>query len=427
MFSWQARIKTLVTIAINTFLFISVSILLSFLNDSTLPTSIYLLTIIMVMLQQYIINKEFNIISGQFAAIIYTMVPFILSIIINTRFNLSEGTLLTYIFFLGSYFSGYFFENSNIDYEHYKHIYNLIMWILMIGSFFIAVIAMIFCKELPNALLPYYILFFLLMIISLRESRTFTFNMVNRESRRVNTVLSAVAAVVLLFITSEKTRILMSFLVGKLREVILWIILKLSMILTIPLQWFYEFLQKFRADNGNGMPGDSMGDFPNKPTTEGPNLNPLDLPIVKFIAIAILIVIAIVIVWQCVKIIRRMLISVSRENIGFIEEREVIVQVKKKKKLSKSILKKDSTVKERICHVFGKFQKLTKKKGVFEEYMTATQISNVSKIYVESTEELDIMSKIYNEAKFSNHTMTENELNTIKDSLNIINKEYKVK
>lgn len=423
MFSWQARIKTLVTIAINTFLFICASILIAFLSHSILPTSLYVVTIILVMLQQYIINKEINVLSGQLATGVYIIVPFIITIIIDRSLNLSGGSFLNYIYFIAAYINGYFFASTNIDYEYYKSIYNFSIGVIIAVS----IIAIIFCSNLSNLLVGYYVLFFLLMIISLRESRTFTFNMVNKESRRINTVLTVISCVIFLSITSEKVRRITSFVITKLIDLFLWIVMKISMVLAIPLKWFTEYMQGLKGDYSTGNGGLKPVDFPYEEQLKGPNLNPIDSPIVKAIAIMIFIAIVAIIIWQCIKIRRKMLLNSAGKNTGFREEREVIIPSKKKKKFMKSIIKRDSTVKEKICHVFGKFQKLTKKKGVFEEYMTATQISNVSKIYVESTEELDIMSKIYNEAKFSNHTMTENELNAIKDSLNIINKEYKVK
>lgn len=413
----------LVTISINTILFIVMSIGLAVFNEVVLPHSLYLIIVVITCMQQYFIGKEINIINDNVTVFLEVMVPTIVTVAIGGGFLLDKIYVILILYSLIAYCIGYFFESSNIDYEQYKTIFNAAIVVVIAFSS----IGIIWNERLPNMLVTYYILFFLTMIISLRESRAFSFNMVNTNSKKANTMLASISVVVFLISVSDKLNKVVIGILGFLKDIIAMIVMKISIILTTPLMYLYNYIiglemEKEKLEN---VVADIDKYKENLELTE--KINTFEGSAVKVVAIIIVTIIVLIIVWNILKALKDSVVKNSNDGVVFHEERESLKVEKDKEKFNMIFKSKEHTLQEKICYIFRKFQKLTKKKGIFKNYMTATQVSNISKIYVESTDELNVISKLYNEAKFSNHIMDEDDLLKIKSSLKIINKEYKVK
>ena len=95
---------------------------------------------------------------------------------------------------------------------------------------------------------------------------------------------------------------------------------------------------------------------------------------------------------------------------GFIEEKERIVKRKSKKPWVKSLFEKiiqgNKSNRDKILYSYKGFERITENANIYKPYMTATQLKNVTKIKVDNFDDLDEMTQVYNEAKFSVHPMT---------------------
>ncbi|MCJ7688067.1 MAG: hypothetical protein MUO60_01875, partial [Clostridiaceae bacterium] len=60
------------------------------------------------------------------------------------------------------------------------------------------------------------------------------------------------------------------------------------------------------------------------------------------------------------------------------------------------------------------FEKITEQADIYKTYMTATQLKNITKVNVDNFDDLEEMTVSYNEAKFSIHDITEEQVQQVK-------------
>jgi len=71
-------------------------------------------------------------------------------------------------------------------------------------------------------------------------------------------------------------------------------------------------------------------------------------------------------------------------------------------------------VKTQILNVYLKFEKKMSDKEIYKSHMTAGQLSSVAKTKIADKEAINSITRIYNEAKFSNHQISEKNAEIIK-------------
>lgn len=145
---------------------------------------------------------------------------------------------------------------------------------------------------------------------------------------------------------------------------------------------------------------------------------------VRVLRIVIIAVIILLIVKFILKLINRT--KRMREGVEEIREKIDAPKIKKRdgkiKRIFKKLFIENLSINMRIFEIFKEFQIKTEDKKIFKTYMTATQLKEVTKIHIEKSNELDEVAEIYNEAKFSDHEMKEEQYIKIKDNYNEIKK-----
>ena len=150
----------------------------------------------------------------------------------------------------------------------------------------------------------------------------------------------------------------------------------------------------------------------------------IELPPMLILAFKILILI--LILYIIYKFLSRFRSKTKKYN-GFVEEKERIVRKKNKKHWVKDLFGKifqgGGSNRDKILYTYKGFEKITEEADIYKPYMTATQLKNVTKINVDNFDNLDEMTEVYNEAKFSIHDMTEEQVEQVKKGHNNIKKQ----
>jgi len=93
------------------------------------------------------------------------------------------------------------------------------------------------------------------------------------------------------------------------------------------------------------------------------------------------------------------------------------------KNLIEKIFQGTKSNREKILYTYKGFEKITEDANIYKTYMTATQLKNVTKINVGNIDNLDDMTQVYNEAKFSLHSMSEESVESVKKGHNNIKRQ----
>ena len=270
----------------------------------------------------------------------------------------------------------------------------------------------------------FYILFFILAIFLLRESRNVVIKVKSKKSFTYD--IAIILSVLLL--SSEKTYI---FLVNILAKIISFIKIIFSFvepalsklleafanIVSIPL---IAFFNRRSWNNAKLIQQDSK--------TKKVILNKAytGIPGNVILAVKIIIIIAgLILIYKF--ILRR------RYKVRLLDETEE-VEIEKIIKYDNSSSKtrfadtirnmfRNKDIKTQILAVYRAFQIRADKKGFFKKYLTATQLKNHAGTFINEKDALNAITDLYNETKFSEHSSNEENLTEMKDSYKSIKKQ----
>lgn len=412
--SWYRKIKSIYSISLVTISFIIWSTLSKLLFSSPVDYKLFLISLSIGFFLQYLSSKELK-------NTIVILVPMGLSILASFIFFKGQTIILNTIFLLFMILITYGMDKSPVEYSRYKGdikksmIVLLLIWII---SFFLG-------TEFVNVMYKFHILYIIMIIMLMREARRYVYDVKGNNKSMVTNVIIAVSVLTLSLdfpskIIGELIRLLM-----KLASYILFIIITiLTKVVGAPLGALSEKIKQLLAkaeilNNVKSTIDESVTKQPILVDYKGIQLPPV-------IILAFKIMILLVIFYIIYKFMSRITFE-RKVNNGFEEEKERIVRKKSKKHWVRDILGKmfegGGNNRDKILYTYKGFEKITEEVDIYKPYMTATQLKNVTKINVDNFDNLEEMTQVYNEAKFSLHEMTEKQLEQVRKGHNNIKKQ----
>lgn len=273
-------------------------------------------------------------------------------------------------------------------------------------------------KLYGDTLLRYYIAFLVIGIITLREGRKSDYD-IKRKRQDDIANLSILIAVIIIssnFVYNIFKTIFLSIfkIIGFASEKIL---VGFVYIISAPLNAIINYIQNLLERNA-GNPNVQISDKKDgleelKQIVNGQQVSYI---IIENIIKVIIIIGILYLIYFVIKKYRYG--KVIKEE-GIVEIREKIsVENPPKKKLVKDKLKdiiRTKTLNEKILNIYKDFEKVTFKKGWFKPYMTPRQLYKITRIHIEEKKKIKYITKIYNEAKFSSHEVSDDEFRKYKE------------
>jgi hypothetical protein len=407
--SWYRKIKSIYSISLVTISFIVWSTLSKLLFSSPLDYKLFLITLSIVFFQQYLSAKELK-------KTTVIILPLGLSILVSFVFFKGQSILLNTIFLLFMTLITYSMDKSSIEYIKYKEdiiksmVILLLIWII---SFTLGV-------DFVNAIYRFHILYIIMIIILMRETRRYVYDVKGNNSMAVNVVI-AVSVLTLSLDFAGK-------IIAKIAELLMnlagFILLALTKIFGGPVAAMTEKLKALIIKRGVfNIAADRAASKTHEQLIDT-SYNSIKIPTVIIFAFKILILL--VIVYIIYKFISRYS-SKTKKYDGFEEQKERIVRKKSKKHWVRDLVGKifegNGNSRDKILYTYKGFEKITEEADIYKPYMTATQLKNVTKINVDNFDNLEEMTQVYNEAKFSLHEMTQVQVDQVKKGHNNIKKQ----
>ncbi|WBW97186.1 hypothetical protein [Oceanirhabdus sp. W0125-5] len=348
--------------------------------------------------------------------IIALIIPSIASFIVLFNKYTLNMALFSMIYVLLVLILIYNTKDTIMEYSSVKNIGQLALGIAIITI----VVSIFYLKhKLFEELIKYILMLLISNIILLRETRCYSHNLIDKKMRNMN-----VGIVIFFFlIISEKVENLFKQVIVKIISTILLFLVELAIKFVSLTMGFWAFLgSKFNIEKAKETfeKMQSKTRFSDTLKKEFPeykyDYEAIKEPpetVVQIIKIIILVIIIVIVYKQ----IKKYIVSGKSNNQYEIREKIKIVKPKKKSKVLKSIknyLNGKGSVREQIYYIFGNFQNKAYKNQLYKDGMTARELNHSTKNHIKDKEcEIDDITKVYNEAKFSNHTMNQEDLERI--------------
>lgn len=398
-------IKILYGILVSTFAFVISSILLNVVGGVTPSFYIYLITVVFMFLFYYMISKsnKFKLIIAIHNLLYFLTLYFIFGK--SSNLSLQMIVVIQELLLLSV-------EGISITRDFYRNRLKSLVVGLVIGMFF----TLFESNQVTMFLYPFYILFFLTGILLLRASRAFQYKLTS--SRTVKTYIFILVLSLVLF-----NPYIYGFaitIIGLLYEKIQWIIIKVIYVFSLLLMYPVQVIQLLFKNKNVSDVSVKMTNIPNEDQNLIQSDNTFILLIIK---IMFFVVIGIIVLYMFKLVInKRKFKNRSIEQLIGIE----------RESLDDTFKKKDSSVKNswigrkgKILEMFYDIQKEAYKKNLFKKSMTANQLLNISKPYIDGDEEFKYIVDCYNEAKFSSHEVSDEVVDKTREKYKTLKKKIK--
>jgi hypothetical protein len=408
--SLYRQIKTLFTISSLIFTYIIWATASTVILKNNANYMVYIISLCAVFFMQYLREKEKK-------PVFQLLIPFLSAIVINVIiYNVYSAEYNSlYIFLILIFFNR--FENEEINYEVYKYRIKKFIYILIVLGGILSLVN----KGLAQNVLRFYLIYLISAIIVLRETRKFASRINDKKSLIVN--LAITLSVILLSMDKIYNFLTMVFsyvwlgISFALTEITLGIAYILIYIFRKPLNFIAAFIQRLMLKYLAKKPPE-IQNVNNKNIPELLEKDSSNVIVVVFLAL-LKIIIVIIIVYLMFKAFDTYGKKNSNDE-GEVQKEKILREKKNKKNkegnLSKfmKLFKGKLDVRAQILNVYLKFEQKMSDKGIYKLHMTAGQLSSVAKTQIDDTEAINSITKIYNEAKFSNHEIPEKNVKTAK-------------
>jgi len=411
--SWYRKVKSIYSISLVTISFIIWSTLSKWLFKTQVDYKLFLITLCIVFFTQYINSKILK-------KIFVILVPLGLSVLVSLIFFKGQTILINTIFLLFMILIVYAMEDAPIDHSQYKEDITKSLVVLV----FIWFISFALGSDFVNAMYKFHILYIIMIIILMRETRRYVYDVKNNNSRVTNVIIG----ISVLALSLDYANKIIAEVLDMLMKLASFILVIITSVLTKIFGGLVgavsEKLRELILKRKAFVPGQRVIDGELKKQPPVTEYKGIELP--PMIIIAFKILILLLIFYMVYKFLSRFRSKTKKYN-GFVEEKERIVKKKKKKHWVKDLLGKifqgGGSNREKILYTYKGFEKITEEADIYKPYMTATQLKNVTKINVDNVDNLDVMTEVYNEAKFSKHEMTAEQVEQVKKGHNNIKKQ----
>ena len=346
-------------------------------------------------------------------AVLQVCIPFLMAIVINVIiFNISSA-LFNSLYILFTLILCNKLENEEINYEVYKYrVKRSICTLIILG----AVLSLI-NKGFAENILRFYLIYLISATILLREARKVISRNNDKKSIFVN--LAITFSVVLLSMDKVYNFLIMIFSYAWLgiNKIVLGVAYILMYTIGMPIYFIIKLI--FAQSKNQEYVEKVVGEFTEKPIIEkvskqieqNHSSNGFDFMIILKVIIIIFIMYLVFKVFN--KYVKR-----SSTDDGEVQKEKIHREKKKKKESNLSIFMKkfkgEMDFKAQILNVYLKFEQKMSDKEIYKPHMTANQLSSAAKPIVNNDKDINSITSIYNEAKFSNHEISEENAKTAK-------------
>lgn len=403
--SGYRKVKSIYSISFVTISFIIWSTLSKWLFQNPVEYKLFLICACVVFFTQYINNVKLN-------KIIIKILILGVSIMASVIFFNEQAIRLNAIYLLFTASTIYFLEGAPIDHSQFKEDINKSMALLI----FIWIISFRLGIDFVDEIYKFHILYIIMIIMLMRETQRYVYHIKNKTSMVTNIIIGISVLTLSLDYAGEIVKGLLDMLKDLINFVLIIIITLLSKILG-------GFVSGSRLVNWKdgkilGEPTISNGAVIGGKSIDKPGILTNELQQQPMLILVFKIVILLIILYMLYKFLTRFRSKEKTYN-GFIEEKERIVRGNKKKHWIKGLFGKISSGggsnRDKILYTYKGFEKITKQADIYKTYMTATQLKNVTKVNVSNFDNLEEMTAFYNEAKFSVHDITEEQVQRVKN------------
>ncbi|WP_102399089.1 hypothetical protein [Haloimpatiens massiliensis] len=396
--SWYRRIKCLFTIEVVMFSYIVWSTLNFIITKKHISNILFFSILTSVFFMEYINYKKNNkwLVLG---------VPILLGLSVNFFLNKSfiSFTLNSaYILFIIVY--SYNIEKNNVNYYFSRDVFKKSLFIVIL----LWIITMLFGNISNKTFFRFYIIYFTIGIIYLREIRDYNYNIINKKSL----IIDGITVGFIFSLSIEKFYDIFFkglMLLKTIFDYVVNVVIKmLIFVLDKPYTAILNFLKSLFKEEVVSEKGTLKKKVIEKKTKEMISYADKDI---NFLRIIIRIVVFLIISIIVYKIVSKLMYHSSKEeNTNVISEEKEKIEIGGKKK-KKNILNKfiksiyfGKDPKNKIKYFYRQLQMYSKEKEIFDEYMTATQLENSIIINRDvEKEDLKYITDRYNEVKFSQH------------------------
>lgn len=415
--SWARQIKILQSISTNMFFYIIWGITSFIILSNKIDYRLFLIALISSFLGQFIFSRWSN------KALI--LIPVFLGVILVYLISKGSGILFNSLFIVFTIYIASSFDNEEINYQVYKARAKQALSIILI----IGLVTPIIDADLTKSILKFYIMFVISVIWSLREARSYSYKLRGKNSFKVNIGLTAV----LLLLSVDKIfSAFINFFNSIFSAISRWldyitnfVIDCVGLVMNKPLQYIVDHLQPIFAKsklfkNQNVEVKVQENNELIKKGGEG-FVPPIWLTnLIK----VILLVLILYIVYRF--LLKDRFYKFGHDDKIVEEKREKIKRDKQNGNFFTRAIQNLITPKDfrsQILNVYKKFETKTFEKGIFKSYMTAKQLETHTKVHIENSQGINKLTEVYNEAKFSNHGVSEEKVKIIKEEFNNIKKQ----
>ncbi|MBU3189400.1 hypothetical protein K9O30_09840 [Clostridium bowmanii] len=412
--SWYRKIKSLYSISLVTISFIIWSTLSKWLFKSGVNYKLFLITLCIVFFTQYLNNLKLK-------KSLFILALLGVNILACFIFFKGQTIFINIIFLLFMSLITYTLDDAPIDNSQYKEDITKSMIALII----IWAISFTLGADFVNAMYRFHILYIIMIIVLMRETRRYIYAVKSNTSSVTNVIIGISVIALSLDYANKIIAFLFDMLIKLSSFILVLIVDFLIMIFGRPISFIIQKIKEIIIKSENQMikidPVEkSLNNQPNIIKYKVHNLSPELLIFLKILIIFI-------ILYLIYKFLSRITKNTKVYN-GFVEEKERMINKKNKrhwvKNLFGNMFKGGGSNRDKILYMYSAFEKITEKANIYKTYMTATQLKNVTKINVDNAYNLDEMTELYNEAKFSLHPMTQENVDSVKRGHSNIKKQF---
>lgn len=416
--SWYREVKTIYTINLLMILYIVWSIISTALFGNPIDYKFYLITLIGIFITEYFLTKKKIKNVGIAISILVVLVLLYFSI------NDVTYVVMNAIYYVFETFIFIKFAEESMKYSALRgYIKNSIIVMMLVVVFMPRLDA----HQLQSTF-RFYVIFLISSVLLLRESRAYSSKIKKRTPLKNNVLISAGMiffsfdfVLEIIFKIIGLVLKLLGFIFSPLKPLLYKFAVILGSLLNPLMSKLSKGWQNYYKSNLNGMAKIKASQY-QKELHNTKSYN----GVATIMAIVIGVIILCAIIYVMYRFTRGKKENIKELKNDVVEEREKIKNNNKNtksffSKLTEAFRKKEN-INEEIKFLFGKFEFLTYKKEIFKSYMTATQLTNVTKAHIDESAELDKLSNIYNEAKFSNRLMEKDKFEAMSESFGKVRK-----
>lgn len=409
--SWFRQIKILYNISFNLFLYIIYGIIGSVVLFSKADYRLLLTALGTTFLLQFL-NERFK-------KRILILIPIVIGTVIVFLTNGSRHVLYNSLYIIFVNYIAYTYDKEEISYEIYKGRGKQALLVILLAGLFIPFVY----RELAKQIVKFYAMFVIVLIWTLREARAYTYNLKNKNTLLVN--ISLICSIILVSIDKVFSFIVkvFSMIFGAVNSGLSFILVLLAELIKRPMEYIVRLLQLWMWKSSL-LKNDKINiELNEHKLLFEENFQGIEVP--AWLNNSIKVIILILILYIIYRIaLKNKYFERGLEKDGVDEKREKIKKayLNKKGLFYKTFknLFMPKNLKEQVLEIYRRFEEKADSKGIFKSHMTAKQLENVIKTHIENPEGLSTLTDIYNEAKFSNHEVTEDKARAIKEKFNKI-------